>query len=76
LEVWVILSQYIQPAYLVGSYCAKPGLELSKSNEVGMKYGFILKLKILLLLNSISQTNSNKLQKANKQTKRKKTSLY
>jgi len=47
-------------------------LELSETNGVGVKYGFILGLKELLLLNSISQTITNKKEKASKQTKRKK----
>jgi len=38
----------------------KAGLKLSESNEVGVKYGFILGLKELLLLYSISQKNTNK----------------
>ena len=50
----------------------KVGLELSESNEVGVKYGFILGLKELLLLNSISQTFTNKKEKTNKQTNKKK----
>jgi len=48
----------------------KSGLELSESNEVGVKYGFILGLKELLLLNSISQTNTNK--QKSKQTNKQK----
>jgi len=52
----------------------KVGLELFESNEVGVKYGFILGLKKLLLLKSISQTNTNKRQKAIKQTKKKEKS--
>ena len=49
----------------------KAGLELFESNEVGVKYRFILGLKELLL-KSISQTNTNKKEKANKQTKERK----
>jgi len=49
----------------------KVGLELFESNEVDVKYGFVLGLK-KLLLKSISQTQTNKKEKANKQTKRKK----
>jgi len=41
--------------------------ELSKSNDVGVKYGFILGLKELLLLKSISQFI-----KKNKQTNKEK----
>jgi len=48
-------------------------LELFKSNEVDVKYGFILGLKELLL-KSISHANTNKKEKANKQRKRKKIS--
>ena len=53
-------------------------MELSESNRVGVKYGFIFGLKELLLLNSISQTITNKKEKANnKQKERKsKSSLY
>ena len=43
------------------------GSELSESNEVGVKYGFILGLKKLLLLKSISQFTK---EKTNKQTKK------
>ena len=53
----------------------KAGLELSESNEVGVKYGFVLGLKKLLLLDFISQTITNKKEKANKQIKRKKSKL-
>ena len=44
------------------------GLKLSESNEVEVKYGFILGLKKLLLLKSISQFTKKK---TNKQRKRK-----
>ena len=44
--------------------------ELSKSNEVGVKYGFILGLKKLLLLKSISQFKKNK--QTNNQTNKEK----
>jgi len=46
-------------------------LELSKSNEVGEKYGFILGLKELLL-KSISQTIINKKEKSKQPNKHKK----
>jgi len=47
-------------------------LKLSESNGVGVKYGFILGLKELLLLNSISQTITNKkMKQTNKQKERK-----
>jgi len=46
-------------------------LELSESNGVGVKYEFILGLKELLLLNSISQTITNKKGKANNKQKEK-----
>jgi len=58
-------------------HIVKTGLELSETNGVGVKYGFILGLKELLLLNSISQTITNKKEKANKQKEIKsKPSLY
>ena len=50
------------------------GSELSESNEVGAKYGFILGLKKLLLLKFISQFTKEKTNKQTKKTK-KKTSL-
>jgi len=51
-------------------------LELSESNEVGGKYGFILGLKELLLLNSISLFTKKKNKQTNKKRRRKKkTSL-
>jgi len=40
-------------------------LELSESNGVDVKYGFILGLKKLLLMNFISQTITNKKEKTN-----------
>ena len=46
-------------------------MELSESNRVGVKYGFIFGLKELLLLNSISQTITNKKEKASNKQKRK-----
>jgi len=50
----------------------KAGLELF-DKVVVVKYGFILRLK-KILLNSISQTITNKKEKTNKQIKRKKKS--
>jgi len=47
-------------------------LDLFESNEIGVKYGFILGLKKLLLLNSISQTNTKKKEKANNKQKERK----
>jgi len=47
-------------------------LELSETNGVSVKYEFIFGLKELLLLNSISQTITNKKEKANKKQKEKK----
>ena len=41
------------------------------SNDVGVKYEFILRLKKLLLFKTISQTNTNKKEKINKQIKKK-----
>ena len=52
------------------SLLCKGGLDLFESNEVGVKYEFILGLKELLL-KSISKRNTNKKEKANKQTKKK-----
>jgi len=49
-------------------------LELSESNGVGVKYGFMLGLDKLLLLNSISLTITNKKEKATNKQKRKKKS--
>ena len=46
-------------------------LELFESNEVCVKYEFILGLKELLLLNSISQTITKKEKANNKQKNRK-----
>ena len=43
------------------------GLKLSESNEIGVKYGFILGMKKLLLLKSISQFTKKKKQ-TNEQT--------
>jgi len=47
-------------------------LKLSESNGVGVKYGFILGLKELLLLNSILQTITNKKKKKKQTTNKKK----
>ena len=49
----------------------KAGLELFELNEVDVKYAFILRLKELLL-KSISQTNTNKKEKAHKRTNKRK----
>ena len=49
----------------------KTGLELFESNEVDVKYGFILGLKELLLVNSISQTITNKKEKQTTNKKKK-----
>ena len=52
-------------------------MELSETNGVGVKYGFILGLKELLLLKSISQTIINKKEKSNnKQKERKSKQAY
>jgi len=55
----------------------KAGLELF-NNEADVKYGFILGLKKLLLLNFISQTITNKKEKENNKQKERKSkpSLY
>jgi len=47
------------------------GLKLSESTEVGVKYGFILGLKKLFLLKSISQFTKKEKQ-TNKQTNKEK----
>ena len=47
------------------------GLELSESNEVGVKYGFMLGLKELLLLKSISQFTKKTNKERKKERKRK-----
>ena len=47
-------------------------MELSESNGVDVKYGFIFGLKELLLLNAISQTITNKKEKSNNKQKEKK----
>ena len=52
------------------------GSELSESNEVGVKYEFILSLKKLLLLKSISQFTKKKNKQTNKQQKRKRKQAY
>ena len=52
------------------------GSELSESNKVGVKYEFILGLKKLLLLKSISQFIKNKQTKKQIKKKKKKTSLF
>ena len=54
------------------------GSELSESNEVGVKYGFVLGLKELLWLKSISQYTKKKTnkQQTNKQRKRKRKQAY
>ena len=53
------------------------GSELSESNEVKVKYGFILGLKKLLLLKFISQFTKKKTNRqANKQTKKKRKQAY
>ena len=44
----------------------KVGMELSESIEVGVKYEFILALKKLLLLKSISQFTKKKNKQTNK----------
>ena len=49
-------------------------LELSESNEIEVKSGFILCLKELLLLKSISKKKTNK--QTNKQRKRKRKQAY
>ena len=64
-------SDKSNPVYLVGAYCKKPGWNYP-SNGVGEKYGFIFGLKELLLLNSISQTITNKKEKSNNKQKEKK----
>ena len=71
----IIPIRHIRLLYIAGS-------ELSKSNEIGVKYGFILGLKKLLLLKSISQFTKEKNKQTNKQTnkqrkrKRKRKQAY
>jgi len=48
-------------------------LELSETNGIGVKYGFMLGLKKLLLLNSLSQTIINKKEKINNKQKERKS---
>ena len=72
LEVWVVLIRICPTRCIWLVHTVKSRLGLSESNGVDVKYGFILRLKELLLLDSISQTITNKKEKANKQTKRKK----
>jgi len=50
------------------------GLELSESNEVRVKYGFIFELKELLLLKSIAQYTAKKktINQTNKQINKEK----
>ena len=52
----------------------KVGLELSESNEVRVKYGFIFELKELLLLKSIAQYTAKKktINQTNKQINKEK----
>ena len=52
-------SDKSNPVYLVG-HIVKVRLKLSKSNGVGVEYGFMLGLKELLLLKSISQFTKKK----------------
>ena len=53
------------------------GLELSESNEIRVKYEFILGLKKLLLLKSISQFTKKKTNKqTKKERKRKRKQAY
>ena len=52
-------SDKSNPMYLVGSYCKKLGLNYPNQIGVGVKYGFILGLRELLLLNFILQTITN-----------------
>ena len=64
-----IESKKLNPAYMVGSYYTEPSW-LSKSNELGVKYRFILGLKKSLLFKSILQFI-----KKMKQIKKKEISL-
>jgi len=55
------------------------GSELSESNEVGVKYGFIYEWKKFLLLKSISQFTKKRKQtnnQTNKERKRKRKQAY
>ena len=59
-------------------HIVKGRLELSETNGVGVKYGFIFGLKELLLLNSISQTitNKKKEQTTNKKKRKNQNQAY
>ena len=68
----------VQPSVIVWFILEKAGLELSESNGIGVKYGFILGLKGLLLLNSIrkqSQTKKKK-QTTNKKKRKNQNQAY
>ena len=68
IGIWVILS-WINPIQIIWlGHVVQTGLELF-NNEADVKYEFILGLKKLLLLNSISQTKKKK--QTNKQKERK-----
>ena len=71
----VILSRIIQSGIYGWFMLYIAGSELSESNEVGVKFGFILGLKELLLLKSISQFTRKKKQ-TNKQRKRRRKQAY
>ena len=51
-------------------------MKFSETNGVGVKYGFILGLKELLLLNFISQTITNKKEKSNNKQKENQNQAY
>jgi len=65
-----IESDKSNPAYSIGScYINKARLELSESNEVGVKYEFLLE-KIVVV--EFYFTNKHKQKRKNKQTNKKK----
>ena len=72
LEVWVVLIRISLTRCIWLVHIVKTGLKLSKTNGVGVRYGFILGLKELLLLNSISHTITNKKEKSNNKQKERK----
>ena len=69
LGIRVILSQIIPTGIYSWFMLYIAGSELSESNEIGVKYEFILGLKKILLLKSISQFTK---EKTNKQTNKEK----
>ena len=69
-DIGHIESHKSNPAYLIGSCYLKPGW--SYPNQMRSVWHMDSYIEKMLLLNSISQTITNKKEKASKQTKRKK----